>query len=47
VRDTVRDDARLARACAGKNQQRTISVTDGALLLGVERGKKIDSSILQ
>ena len=36
VRDAVRDDARLARAGAGENQQRPVEVQHRFALLGVE-----------
>ncbi len=36
VRRTARDDARLAGACAGEDQQRTADVQDGFALFGVE-----------
>ena len=36
VRDALRDDARLARAGAGKDQQRAVDVQDGFALFGIE-----------
>ena len=36
VGDAARDDARLARAGAGQNQQRPVDVQDGVALLGIE-----------
>ena len=41
VRDTVRDDARLAAARAGKDQERSFGGSDGFTLWGIETGKKI------
>ena len=41
VGDAMRDDARLARAGAGENQQRAIDVLDGAALLGIEGGEEV------
>ncbi len=38
-RDPARDDLSLAGAGAGNDQQRTLAVTDGASLLGVEAGQ--------
>ncbi len=32
IGDAMRDDARLSRACAGENQQRTVRLADGFLL---------------
>ena len=40
VRDPARDDARLARAGAGKNQQRTVDVQNGFALFGIEGSRK-------
>ena len=37
----MRDDARLARARAGENQQRARGVEDGFLLFRVQSGEKI------
>jgi hypothetical protein len=37
----MRNHAGLARASAGKDEERAVRVKDGRLLLGVERGEKI------
>ena len=36
VRDTLRDDARLAGAGAGKDEQRSVDVQNGVALFGIE-----------
>src|SRR6266850_1879683 len=36
VRDSVREDARLARPGAGQDEQRPIAVRDGGALLGIQ-----------
>ena len=36
VGDALRDDARLARAGAGKDEQRAVDVQDGVALFGIE-----------
>ncbi len=36
IRDALRDDARLARAGAGKDEQRAVDVQDGLALFGIE-----------
>ena len=43
IRNAVSDDASLPRTGAGENQQRTVGLEDGGLLLGVERGEEIHS----
>jgi hypothetical protein len=40
------DDAGLARARAGQNQQRTFCLEDGFLLFRIEAGEKVQASIL-
>ena len=37
------DDASLARAGAGENQQRAVGLEDGFLLFGIEGGEEIHS----
>ena len=39
----MRDDARLARARAGEDQQRAVGLEDGFLLFGIEAGEQIKS----
>ncbi len=41
VRHAVRDDARLAAAGAGQQQERSFDVRDGSLLLRIQALKKI------
>ena len=41
MRDAVRDDARLAAAGAGQDQQRTFGVGNGFALLGIQPFEKI------
>ena len=41
MRDAVRDDAGLAAARAGQDQQRTFDVRNGFALLGIQAFKKI------
>ena len=41
VRDPVRDDARLSRACAGQNEQRPRAVQHGFALFGIELGEEV------
>ena len=41
VRDAIGDDARLARARASKDQQRTVDLQDGFALFGVEVGEEV------
>ena len=45
VGDAMRDDARLARARAGEDQQRTFGLENGFLLFGIEAGEEIQASI--
>ena len=44
VRDAVRDDARLAGARAGQDQQRAVGLKDSFLLFGIEAGEEIQAS---
>jgi hypothetical protein len=46
IGDAVRNDAGLARPCAGENEQRAMGMDDGVLLLGVQRGEEIQAPIL-
>ena len=41
MRDPMRDDARLARAGAGENEQRPLGVAHRIALFWIERGEKV------
>ena len=40
IRDAMRDDARLARARAGEDQQRAVGVANGVLLFGLREERR-------
>ena len=44
IGDAMRDDARLARARAGEDQQRPFGVTDRVCCSGLRRGEEIQPS---
>jgi hypothetical protein len=41
VRDAMRDDARLPRARARKDEKRSVGMANGVLLFRIERGEEI------